>query len=227
MNQELLNFVSRSSLKDRPAVKVGQTVKVYQKIKEGEKQRIQTFQGLVLKVNGKKGINQTMTVRTTLSGVGVEKIFPLHTDTVDKIEVVKQSKVRRAKLYYMRERSGKSARLKEIKLGSDVLNQVHEASGLHPEIEELYQAQITPSPEEAPKEEAKQEEAPKEEAKQEEAPKEEAKQEEALKEEAKQEEAPKEEAKQEEAPKEEAKQEEAPKEEAKQEEAPKEDEEAK
>ena len=137
MNQELLNFVSRSNLKDRPQVKVGQTVKVYQKIKEGEKERIQTFQGLVIQVSGSKGINQTFTVRATLSGYGVEKVFPVHSDVVDKIEIIKQSKVRRAKLYYMRERSGKSARLKEIKQDKDKLNDIIPASDLHPIAEAM------------------------------------------------------------------------------------------
>ena len=153
MNQALLNIVSRKDLKDRPVLKVGQTVKVHQKIKEGDKERIQIFQGLILKINGQKGINQTITVRAVLSGVGCEKIFPIHSDLIEKIEVVKLSKTRRAKLYYMRERSGKSARLKEIKLAPEVLNKEIKASEIHKDIEADYQKSI------APKEETNKEEA--------------------------------------------------------------------
>lgn len=154
MNQALLNIVSRKDLKDRPELKVGQTVKVHQKIKEGDKERIQIFQGLIIKISGQKGINQTITVRATLSGVGCEKLFPVHSDVIDKIEVVKLSKTRRAKLYYMRERSGKSARLKEIKLASEDLNKEIKASEIHKDIEAEYQKANAPKKEEAPKEEA-------------------------------------------------------------------------
>lgn len=174
MNQALLNFVSRDNLKDRPQIKVGQTVKVHQKIKEGGKERIQVFQGLVIQVSGDKGINQTFTVRTTLSGVGVEKVFPVHSDTVAKVEIVKQSKVRRAKLYYMRERSGKSARLREIKQDSETLNKIILASDIHPEVEAMMPKEEVKA--EEPKEEVNAEE-PKEEVNAEE-PKEEAKAEE-------------------------------------------------
>lgn len=95
-----------------PVLKVGNTIKVHQKIKEGNKERIQTFEGLIIKLNSGYAADKTFTVRKIVSGIGVEKIFPLHSPLID-IEVVKKAKVRRAKLYYMRERSGKSARLKE------------------------------------------------------------------------------------------------------------------
>lgn len=116
MNHMLLKEVEKSHLKKVPNLKAGQTVKVYQKIKEGEKERVQMFEGLIISVKGEKGLNQNITVRKIVSGVGVEKIFPVHSATIEKIEVVKEAKVRRAKLYYMRERSGKSARLKETYL---------------------------------------------------------------------------------------------------------------
>lgn len=96
-----------------PELKSGYTVKVHQKIKEGEKERIQIFEGLIIKINSGYGGDKTFTVRKIIEGIGVEKIFPLHSPNIVKIEVKKKSKVRRAKLYYMRERSGKSARLKE------------------------------------------------------------------------------------------------------------------
>ena len=96
---------------DIPAFNVGDTVKVHVKIKEGQRERIQIFEGFVLKKqNG--GISETFTVRRIASGVGVEKTFPLHSPLVEKIEVVRRGDVRRAKLNYMRERTGKSARIK-------------------------------------------------------------------------------------------------------------------
>jgi large subunit ribosomal protein L19 len=96
---------------DIPAFNVGDTVKVHIKIKEGTRERIQIFEGFVLKrQNG--GITETFTVRRIASGVGVEKTFPLHSPKIDKIEIVKKGKVRKAKLNYMRERTGKAAKIK-------------------------------------------------------------------------------------------------------------------
>ena len=96
-----------------PVIRAGYTVRVHQKIKEGEKERIQIFEGLVIKVGSGHGADKTFTVRKIVEGIGVEKIFPLYSTNIQKIQVTKTSKVRRAKLYYMRDRSGKSARLKE------------------------------------------------------------------------------------------------------------------
>lgn len=99
---------------DIPAFGVGDTVKVHIKIKEGSRERIQIFEGFVLKKqNG--GIGETFTVRRIASGVGVEKTFPLHSPKIEKIEVVREGAVRRAKLNYMRERTGKSAKIKAKK----------------------------------------------------------------------------------------------------------------
>ena len=99
---------------DLPEFGVGDTLKVYLKVKEGNKERIQVFEGYVLKrQNG--GISETFTVRKLSSGIGVEKTFPLHSPSIDKIEVVKKGDVRRAKLNYMRERTGKAARVKSEK----------------------------------------------------------------------------------------------------------------
>ena len=96
---------------DIPAFNVGDTVKVYIKIKEGSRERIQVFEGFVLKKqNG--GISETFTVRRIASGVGVEKTFPIHSPKIEKIEVVRQGAVRRAKLNYMRQRPGKAAKIK-------------------------------------------------------------------------------------------------------------------
>ena len=96
---------------DIPAFNVGDTVKVHVKIKEGNRERIQIFEGFVLKrQNG--GIGETFTVRRIASGVGVEKTFPIHSPLVEKIEVVRRGKVRRARLHYMRQSTGKSAKIK-------------------------------------------------------------------------------------------------------------------
>ncbi len=96
-----------------PEIRPGDTVLVYQKIKEGEKERIQVFEGLVIARNHGRGINATITVRKVISGIGVEKVFPLHSPTIEKIEVSKREKIRRAKLYYLRTAKGKRARLKD------------------------------------------------------------------------------------------------------------------
>ena len=109
---DVLSSVVQDYLKtDIPAFNVGDTVKVHVKIKEGNRDRIQIFEGFVLKrQNG--GIGETFTVRRIASGVGVEKTFPIHSPLVEKIEVVKRGKVRRARLHYMRARTGKSAKIK-------------------------------------------------------------------------------------------------------------------
>ena len=99
---------------DIPEFAVGDTVKVYSKIIEGNKERIQGFEGVVIaRKNG--GIRETFTVRRVTFGVGVEKTYPLHSPKIDHIDVVKKGVVRRAKLYYLRERSGKSAKIRESK----------------------------------------------------------------------------------------------------------------
>ena len=109
---DLLRSITQDYLKnDIPAFNVGETVKVHIKIKEGNRERIQVFEGFVLKKqNG--GVSETFTVRKISSGVGVEKTFPLHSPKIEKIEVVRRGDVRRAKLNYMRERTGKSAKIK-------------------------------------------------------------------------------------------------------------------
>ncbi|MCQ2550654.1 MAG: 50S ribosomal protein L19 [Clostridia bacterium] len=109
---DLMNQITQEYCKsDIPAFNVGDTVRVHIKIKEGSRERIQIFEGYVLKKqNG--GISETFTVRRIASGVGVEKTFPLHSPRVEKIEVIRQGKVRRAKINYMRERTGKAAKIK-------------------------------------------------------------------------------------------------------------------
>ena len=96
---------------DIPAFSVGDTLKVHIKIKEGARERIQVFEGFVLKRQG-GGVSETFTVRRIASGVGVEKTFPINSPKIDKVEVIKHGDVRRAKLNYMRQRTGKAARIK-------------------------------------------------------------------------------------------------------------------
>lgn len=112
---DVLSSVTNEYMKsDIPAFNVGDTVKVHVKIKEGNRERIQIFEGFVLKRQG-GGIGETFTVRRIASGVGVEKTFPLHSPLVEKIEVVRRGRVRRARLHYMRQRTGKSAKIKARK----------------------------------------------------------------------------------------------------------------
>ncbi|MCK5680801.1 50S ribosomal protein L19 [bacterium] len=98
---------------DVPEFKAGDTLKVHVKIREGEKQRIQIFQGFVLRRQGESN-RETFTVRKVSGGIGVERTFPVHSPMVDKIELVNRGRVRRAKLYYMRELRGKAARIRSI-----------------------------------------------------------------------------------------------------------------
>lgn len=115
MNLQLVNEVTKSQLKkDIPFFKSGSTVRVHVKIKEGDKSRIQVFEGLVIARQG-RGIAETFTVRKISNQIGVERTFPIHSPIVERIEVVRHGKVRRNKLYYLRGRSGKAARIKEIR----------------------------------------------------------------------------------------------------------------
>lgn len=110
----LISVIESEQLrKDIPAFNVGDTVKVHVKVVEGTRERIQMYEGVVLKRQG-GGLSETFTVRRLSSGVGVERTFPLHSPRVDKIEVTRHGKVRRAKLNYLRDRVGKAAKVKEM-----------------------------------------------------------------------------------------------------------------
>ncbi len=111
---EIIREIEVAQLKaEVPAFETGDTVRVYGKIKEGNRERVQVFEGVVLKKQG--GSNRaTFTVRKSSNGVGVEKTWPLHSPNVEKVEVVRKGKVRRAKLNYLRDRVGKSAKVKEV-----------------------------------------------------------------------------------------------------------------
>lgn len=122
MSTKLETFNKSQLKKDLPDIKAGDTVKVHQKIKEAAKkskstkaetkERIQVFEGQVIARKHGKGINSTITVRKVISGVGVEKIFPIHSPVIDRIELIKKGKAKRAKLYYLREAKGRKAKLK-------------------------------------------------------------------------------------------------------------------
>ncbi|MBL7150229.1 MAG: 50S ribosomal protein L19 [Candidatus Pacebacteria bacterium] len=123
MTTKIETFLKPFLKKEIPDIRPGDTIRVYQKIKEAlkkskssmeqeYKERIQIFEGLVLAKKHGKGISGTITVRKVISGVGVERIFPLHSPTIEKIEIIKRGKVRRAKLYYLREAKGRKAKLK-------------------------------------------------------------------------------------------------------------------
>ena len=113
MNEIIKNIEAAQLKADAPEFRVGDTVKVYGKIKEGNRERIQVFEGTVLKRQG-GGARETFTVRKNSNGIGVEKTWPLHSPNVEKVEVVRRGKVRRAKLYYLRDRVGKKAKVREL-----------------------------------------------------------------------------------------------------------------
>ena len=110
---EIIKSLEKEQLKEVAIFNVGDTVKVYGKIKEGNRERIQIFEGTVLKIQG-TGVRATFTVRKASNGVGVEKTWPLHSPNVEKVEVIRRGKVRRAKLFYLRSLSGKKAKVKEL-----------------------------------------------------------------------------------------------------------------
>lgn len=110
---DIIKSIEHEQLKNKiPELKVGNTVKVHVRIKEGNKERIQVFEGIIIKVQG-GGVNQTFTVRKTSYGVGVEKTFLIHSPLVEKVELVRVGKARRARLFYLRDRVGKAAKTKE------------------------------------------------------------------------------------------------------------------
>ena len=143
---DIIKSIEHEQLKNKiPELKVGNTVKVHVRIKEGNKERIQVFEGIIIKVQG-GGLNQTFTVRKTSYGVGVEKTFLIHSPLVEKVELVRVGKVRRAKLYYLRDRVGKAAKTKEL-VGARIENR--EITVKEDLVEESV-AEETTAPEEAP-----------------------------------------------------------------------------
>ncbi len=142
-------------------VKSGDTVKVHQKIKEGNKERVQVFEGLVIRTDRKGSLTSSITVRRIASGVGVEKTYLLHSPRVIKIEVTKRSKVRRNYLTYMRARSGKSARLSGVDFDREAVNTIEDKAAeaelehMKEEAEAAHEAEAAQKAKEDAKEEAK------------------------------------------------------------------------
>ena len=109
---DALKIITEGQMKqDAPVIRVGDTVKVHVKIREGERERIQVFEGTIIAKKG-SGVSETFTVRRVSYGVGVERVFPVHSPNVAKVELVRSGKVRRSKLYYLRDRVGKAAKLR-------------------------------------------------------------------------------------------------------------------
>ena len=179
---DIIKSIEREQLKNRiPDLKVGDTVRVHQRIKEGNRERIQVFEGIIIKKQG-GSVNATFTVRRIAYGVGVEKTFLVHSPLVEKIEVVRVGKARRAKLYYLRDRLGKAAKTKE-NIGAKIETKYKD---LKEETVEETVSEETVTEEPVATEEVKAEEVKTEEVKTEEAPvAEEVKEEEPVKEETK------------------------------------------
>ncbi len=110
---EKLNLIEQTQVKDIPEFRAGDTVNVHYRVREGDKERIQQYEGVVINMRG-SGANKTFTVRKISSNVGVERIFPLYSPSIAQLDVKKRGKVRRAKLFYLRELRGKAARIKEV-----------------------------------------------------------------------------------------------------------------
>lgn len=140
------NMLKQFLKKGIPDIRPGDTVKVYQKFKDKDKEKIQIFEGLVIARKHGKEIGATITVRKVIGGVGVERIFPIHLPTIDKIEILKRSKVRRAKLYYLREAKGKRARLKRIEIKPTKKNKLDDRV----EVKEEKKAEEEPKVEKKP-----------------------------------------------------------------------------
>lgn len=136
MNTTLLHKVEKSQLRERPEFNVGDEISVHNIIREGEKTRVQIYRGIVLAKKG-SGLSATFTVRKISDGIGVEKIFPLHSPNIEKIVINKHGKVRRAKLYYMRDRQGKSA----MKINSATETQLGKIAAKEAAIEAEKQAE--------------------------------------------------------------------------------------
>lgn len=149
---DIIKSIEREQMKNKiPDLKVGNTVKVHVRVKEGNRERIQVFEGIIIKVQG-GGINKTFTVRRIASGVGVEKTFLIHSPAVEKVEVTRVGKARRAKLFYLRDRLGKSAKTKE-QIGARIETTeitVKEEEAVEAEEPAKEAEEVAAAPEEAP-----------------------------------------------------------------------------
>jgi large subunit ribosomal protein L19 len=144
----LLEKFNKDQEKKLPDLRPGDTIKVHQKIKDGDKERIQIFEGIIIAKKHGKGISGTITVRKVVDGVGVERVFPIHSPSVEKFEVIRHGKVRRSKLYYLRTAKGKKAKLKRKEFSSAIADQPAEEQAVEPvdiEISNLPTDEKTPN----------------------------------------------------------------------------------
>src|SRR3989344_1836928 len=137
MTTKTEKFNALHTNKNMQDINPGDTVKVHQKIKEGDKERIQVFEGVVIARKHGQGISATITVRKVVEGVGVERIFPVHSPAISKIEVVRSGKVRRSKLYYLREAKGKKSKLKKKEFAMAVAPEPEPEVEAQPETPEV------------------------------------------------------------------------------------------
>ena len=146
---DIIKSIEHEQMKNKiPDLRVGNSVKVHVRVKEGNRERIQVFEGIIIKVQG-AGVNKTFTVRRIASGVGVEKTFLIHSPVVEKVEVTRVGKARRAKLFYLRDRLGKSAKTKE-QVGARIeTNEITIKEDLA-EVAPVEEATVEAAPEEAP-----------------------------------------------------------------------------
>ena len=146
---DIIKSIEHEQLKNKiPELKVGNTVRVHQRIKEGNRERIQVFEGIIIKKQG-GGVNATFTVRRVAYGVGVEKTFLVHSPMVEKVEVVRVGKARRAKLYYLRDRIGKAAKTKEdvtARIENREIVIKEELPAEEPAVEEVIAEETTETP---------------------------------------------------------------------------------
>jgi large subunit ribosomal protein L19 len=140
----LLEKFNKEQEKKLPDLRPGDTIKVHQKIKEGDKERIQIFEGIIIAKKHGEGISGTITVRKIVDGVGVERVFPIHSPSVEKFEVVRSGKVRRAKLYYLRTAKGKKAKLKRKDFAVAIAEKPAEAQAVEEAPTETTKAEETP-----------------------------------------------------------------------------------
>lgn len=147
---DIIKSIEHEQMKNKiPTLKVGDTVKVHVRVKEGNRERIQVFEGIIIKIQG-GGVNQTFTVRRISYGVGVEKTFLIHSPAVEKVEVVRVGKARRARLFYLRDRVGKSAKTKEqVGARIETLETIIKEEAVEAPVENAEPA-VEAAPEEAP-----------------------------------------------------------------------------
>jgi len=137
----LLEKFNTEQEKNLPELKPGDTIRVHQKIKEGNKERIQIFEGVIIAKKHGRGVSATITVRKVVDGIGVERIFPIHSPVIEKIEIVRRGKTRRAKLYYLRTATGKKAKLKRKDFAVAIAEEKPQEEPLVEEISEKEKAQ--------------------------------------------------------------------------------------